>query len=96
MKNKHCIAAFIFLIALAVNSIALASSSERNTVDFNLNNWDGRTVSMQDLKGKVVILIFSYAYCSARCPIITGRLYYLDKAMNKPRDVVYLHPSFVS
>lgn len=98
MKNKWLIAiSFIFFIVLAVNYSAVASasatSSERSAMDFNLDNWDGRTASLQDLKGKVVVLTFSYAHCSVRCPIITGRLYYLDKTMNKPRDVVYLHMS---
>lgn len=89
MKNKWLIA-ILFLITFFS---AAAYAMEKKAVDFRLNNWDGRTVSMQDLKGKVVVLTFSYAYCSVRCPIITGRLYYLDKTMNKPRDAVYLHLS---
>lgn len=94
MKNRWLIAIFfVFLIVLAVNYSAVASALEKSAMDFSLNNWDGRTVSLKDLKGKVVVLTFSYAYCSARCPIITGRLYYLDKTMNAPGDVVYLHMS---
>lgn len=79
----------IFLLILTVDSHAM----ERKAIDFHLNNWDGRSVSLHDFKGKVLILTFSYAYCSAVCPIITGRLFSLDKEMNAPRNVVYLHVS---
>ncbi len=93
MKNKRLIAVSFVIIAFLSAVHATANASERNAMDFSLNNWDGRTISLQDLKGKVVVLTFSYAYCSARCPIITGRLYYLDKTMNAPIDVIYLHMS---
>ena len=62
-------------------------------IDFSLNNWDGETVSMHDLRGKVVVLTFSFAYCSVRCPVITVRLSSLDDVMNAPEDVLYLHVS---
>ncbi len=66
---------------------------EKSAVDFKLDNWDGRIISMDDLKGKVVILTFSYAYCSFVCPIVTARLYSLDDTLSHPRNVVYLHIS---
>lgn len=89
MKNKWLIAMSFVITAF----LSTAHALERNAMDFSLNNWDGRTVSMLDLNGKVVVLTFSYAYCSVRCPIITARLYSLDKTMNEPHDVVYLHIS---
>ncbi|MCK5504842.1 MAG: SCO family protein [Thermodesulfovibrionia bacterium] len=62
-------------------------------IGFSLNNLDGETVSMYDLRGKVVVLTFSYAYCSVRCPVITVRLSSLDELMNAPEGIVYLHVS---
>jgi protein SCO1/2 len=87
----------VFVLILVVDSHTFAHAdayaSKRKAVNFNLNNWDGRAVSMQNLNGKVVILTFSYAYCSALCPIITARLFSLDNTMNSPQNVVYLHVS---
>jgi len=68
-------------------------AAERRAVDFSLANWDGKTVSMQDLKGKVVVLTFSYANCSSLCPIITARLSVLDEGLKKLKEIVYLHIS---
>jgi cytochrome oxidase Cu insertion factor (SCO1/SenC/PrrC family) len=62
-------------------------------IDFSLDNWDEKTVTMNDLRGKVVVMTFSYANCSARCPVVTVRLSSLDEMMNAPADVVYLHVS---
>lgn len=62
-------------------------------MDFDLVNWDGKSVSLSTLNEKVVVLTFSYSYCSARCPIITGRLNTLDQSLGSPPDVVYLHVS---
>ena len=65
----------------------------RAAIDFDLRNWDGEAISMKKLKGQVIVLTFSYAFCSVSCPIITGRLKTLDEAMNAPGKVVYLHIS---
>ncbi len=62
-------------------------------IDFSLNNWDEQTVTMRDLRGKVVVLTFSYSNCTVRCPVVTVRLTALDELMSSPEDVVYLHVS---
>ena len=62
-------------------------------LDFSLMNWDGQTITMDDMAGRVVILTFSYSFCSTSCPVITGRLLTLDETMNSPTDVAYLHIS---
>jgi cytochrome oxidase Cu insertion factor (SCO1/SenC/PrrC family) len=67
--------------------------ADKRAIDFSLNNWDGKTVTLQGLKGKVVVLTFSYSFCSVRCPVITARLSSLDDAINAAKDVVYLHVS---
>ncbi len=62
-------------------------------IDFSLDNWDEKTVTMRDLRGKVVVLAFSYSNCTVRCPVVTFRLSSLDELMKAPEDVIYLHVS---
>lgn len=80
---------FVLLLFIAGNSYAVS----KKAVDFNLNNWDGKTVTLNNMKGKVIVLTFSYSYCSVRCPIITARLSSLDDVVSATKDVVYLHIS---
>jgi len=83
-----------WLIAiLLVAALGTAHGKGNEAADFVLYNWDGRTVTKNDLKDKVVVLTFSYAFCSTGCPIITGRLSTLDKVLQSHKDVVYLHLS---
>ena len=72
---------------------ATSYGKSRAVIDFDLENWDGEAVSMEKLKGQVVVLTFAYAFCSVSCPIITGRLKTLDEAMDSPGKTVYLHVS---
>jgi len=87
MKNRWLLAVLFLVIAV------YADAKERAAISFGLENWDGRTVSMQGLSGKVTVLTFSYSFCSVRCPIITGRLDSLDRTMNMPGDIAYVHIS---
>jgi len=88
--NSLIISVIAFLLILSGPS---AHGTNKNTFDFNLNNFDGKRVTSDTLRGKVVLLTFSYAYCSVRCPLITARLSSLDERMNAPKNVVYLHVS---
>jgi protein SCO1/2 len=81
----------IVLSTLLIAATALAA--EEKAMDFRLHNWDGGAVSLEALRGRVVVLTFSYSYCSARCPIVTARLSALDAEMDAPGEVVYLHVS---
>jgi protein SCO1 len=36
---------------------------------FNLTNQDGRPVSAEDFRGKIVLLYFGYTYCPDACPL---------------------------
>jgi protein SCO1/2 len=81
------------LLAPVLLSPGISLGKGRQAVDFELNNWDGKPVTLERLEGKVVVLTFSYAFCSVSCPVITGRLSSLDKLMSSPGDVVYLHIS---
>ena len=81
--------AFACILVVVISSC----TQGKKAMDFKLDNWDTKAVTMKDLKNKVVVLVFSYAYCSVRCPVVTARLYTLDMALNAYRDVVYLHIS---
>ena len=70
-----------------------AYAANRRAIDFNLKNFDDKILTLQVLESRVTVLTFSYAFCSVRCPIITGRFSSLDRSMNAPQNVVYLHVS---
>jgi cytochrome oxidase Cu insertion factor (SCO1/SenC/PrrC family) len=83
-----------YIIAIALlGSITISCTPGKKAIDFELGNWDNKAVTMNTLKDKVVVLVFSYAYCSVRCPVVTARLYSLDAALDAHKDVVYLHVS---
>ncbi|MBI4848554.1 MAG: SCO family protein [Nitrospirae bacterium] len=83
-----------FIIAIALlGAMTISCTPGKKAQDFKLGNWDNNTVTMSALKDKVVVLVFSYAYCSVRCPVVTARLYSLDAALDARKDVVYLHVS---
>jgi protein SCO1/2 len=42
--------------------------------DFRLTDQDGRTVSLSELRGKVVALTFLYAHCPDVCPLIAEQM----------------------
>lgn len=84
---------FIVVLLLLIPIGQNTHSTAKRAVDFSLENFNGKTITLQRLKGKVVVLTFSYAFCSVRCPIISGRLSSLDDLMNSHQDVVYLHVS---
>lgn len=88
MRKNRWIAA-VFLLVLA----ATAGATERPAADFRLTDWNGSTVTLGDLHGKTVLLTFSYANCSVRCPIVTGRFVGLDQALKSPADIAYVHIS---
>ena len=40
--------------------------------DFTLNSANGRTVSLSDYRGKLVLLYFGYTFCPDVCPATLG------------------------
>ncbi len=84
---------FIMVVLLLFITGRPSFATDKKAGDFSLENFDGKTVTLQGLKGKVVVLTFSFAFCSVRCPIITARFLSLDSLINAYQDVVYLHVS---
>lgn len=60
---------------------------------FELTNWDGRKVSVDSLRGKTTILVFTYAKCVFACPMVTYQLKTLDGEIGSPPDLNFLHIS---
>ena len=90
LQNKGLIAVLVCLLG-AIGYYFYVTSNK--AIDFSLTNWDNETITMRDLRGKVVVQTFSYSNCSVRCPVVTFRLKSLDEVMKAPEDVVYLHIS---
>ncbi len=49
--------------------------------DFHLPDQDGRTVSLSDLRGKVVALTFLYTHCPDVCPLIVDTLHQVHRQL---------------
>src|SRR4029453_7046640 len=51
--------------------------------DFALQDAEGRAVSFEDLRGKVVVLHFIYTNCPAVCPLHAERIAEIQKMVNQ-------------
>jgi protein SCO1/2 len=71
---------------------SLASESEP-APDFSLTDQDGKTVSLADLRGHVLLVDFIFTRCAGPCPILTARQVELQRSL--PPDVTP-HVRFVS
>lgn len=54
--------------------VMLAVRSDRPAPDFTLTDQFGRTVSLADYRGKVVLLAFIDAHCTSMCPLTSSAL----------------------
>src|SRR5690606_9044083 len=57
---------------------------------FSLTERSGRTVGLEDLKGKVWIANFIYTRCPGPCPIMTSRLAALARELPVRDDLMYV------
>lgn len=63
-------------------------SPPQATPDFTLTDQAGRTVSMADQRGKLVLLTFLYTNCPDVCPLITQNLNQALEMLGAKRDDV--------
>lgn len=58
--------------------------------DFTLQDADGRSTSLKNLQGKVVVLYFIYASCPDVCPLLTEKIAKIQQQINRTpmRDIV--------
>lgn len=78
---------------LAVTLVLTASIDARDLPSFELVNYDGRVVTSAVFEGKTTIVVPTYARCIFACPLITFLLRELDKTLDAPENLQYLHVS---
>ncbi len=67
--------------------------SAQELPEFELRNWDGAPVSNGSFEGATTIVAFTYAKCIFACPMITFKLGDLDRDLDRPPSIRYLHIS---
>ncbi len=69
---------------------------EGKAPDFTLINQDGEKVSLEDLRGKVVVMTYIYASCRYTCPLLETRLLDLQEVFKERlgKDLVFVSLSF--
>lgn len=76
---RHLLAAFLLAAsfgahaAMPFNGVDI-SHAKSYAQDFRLTDHDGRTRTLADFRGKVVVLFFGYLQCPNFCPITLARL----------------------
>lgn len=76
---------------LAEREIYFQPLEGRAAPDFTLQDADGREVSLEDFRGKVVALHFIYASCPDECPLHTDLIARVQEMVNRTpmRDLVH-------
>ncbi len=87
--DRRAAAFFLPLVWLA----AAVVCSAQELPEFELRNWDGVEVSNVSLEGATTIIAFTYAKCILACPMITFQLGDLDRQLDSPPGIRYLHIS---
>ena len=72
--------------AEAFNGTVLRNENAGAAPNFELLNQDGRRVSMDDMRGSVVVLTFLYTSCPDVCPIVTSQLRDVQTALGPDAD----------
>jgi protein SCO1 len=63
--------------------------------DFKFQNQLGRTVSMSDLPGKVIVADFFFTRCPSICPKLTANIRKLQDALSTKDQFKQLNPAFI-
>jgi protein SCO1/2 len=66
-----------------------------SVTDFKFQNQLGRTVSMADLPGKVIVADFFFTRCPSICPKLTTNIKKLQDALSTKDQFMQLNPSFI-
>ncbi len=66
-----------------------------SVVDFKFQNQLGRTVSLADLPGKVIVADFFFTRCPSICPKLTANIRKLQDALSSKDQFKQLNPSFI-
>jgi protein SCO1/2 len=63
--------------------------------DFKFQNQLGRTVSLADLQGKVIVADFFFTRCPSICPKLTANIRKLQDALSSKDQFKQLNPAFI-
>ena len=89
------------MLALAIGSAACTEKPWRTksiaglmpALEFDLTAEDGRRVTADDYRGKVVVLFFGYSHCPDVCPTTLAKLAGATARSSRPEDVRVLFVS---
>jgi len=89
--------AFLLFVLAVVMGYSMWQSSVRRDVEqlpviravpaFSLTDQEGRTVTKEDLRGKIWIADFFFTRCAGPCPLMTARMLEMQKALVKTPEV---------
>jgi protein SCO1 len=63
--------------------------------DFKFQNQLGKTVSLSDLSGKVIVADFFFTRCPSLCPKLTANIRKLQDALSTKDEFKQLNPAFI-
>ena len=88
MKNKSFIGISFIILVFGIWTVKEIRARYFNKVDlmeigsapsFSLTNQDGKTISNEDLKGKVHVVEFFFSTCPTICPIMNQNMLKIEK-----------------
>jgi protein SCO1/2 len=89
--------AFLVFVLAVVMGYSIWRGSERRDVsqlpviravpDFTLTDQDGKTVTKEDLRGKIWIADFIFTRCQGPCPLMTARMLEMQRALVKAPEI---------
>jgi protein SCO1/2 len=75
------------LLAIAAGWLAVAAGKDTSlprigpAPEFTLTNQDGSRFSLEELRGKVVVVTFIFASCTDACPLLTAKMVTLQSRL---------------
>lgn len=97
MHNLGWAGGFLLFVLAVTMGYSLWRGSERRDVEplpvvravpeFALLDQNGQTVTRDDLRGKIWIADFIFTRCQGPCPLMTGRMLEVQRALAKTPDV---------
>ena len=97
MQRLGWAGAFLAFVLAVVMGYSMWRGSERRDVeqlpviravpDFTLTDQDGKTVTKEDLRGKIWIADFIFTRCKGPCPLMTARMLEMQRALVKAPEI---------
>jgi protein SCO1 len=107
MKNKSFIGISFIVLVFGIWTVKEIRARYFNKVDlmeigsapsFSLTNQDGKTISNEDLKGKVHVVEFFFSTCPTICPIMNQNMLKIEKEFLNHDDFgivsITINPSY--